>query len=85
MKLPRVPVPIVVNPADEAWRQALRAADFLWYVRRRALPYRADLVGTATAIDGTNPVPIPSPIVLGDVIRPTNIPTRIGGLGGVIK
>jgi hypothetical protein len=70
-----------VNPADEAWRQALRAVDFVWYVRRRALPYRADLVGTAPAIDGGTPVPTPSPIVIG----PTNIPTRLGGLGGVIK
>jgi hypothetical protein len=35
---------------DAAWRELLSSAELLWYVRRRNLHYRADVVGVSTRI-----------------------------------
>lgn len=48
LTLPQLqPLPIL-NPqvqVDQVWREALTNADLLWYVRRRNLPYRTQVVG----------------------------------------
>jgi hypothetical protein len=48
LRLPRFPVPPVLNPedlTDAKWKNALKTANLLWYIRRRNLPYRSDNVG----------------------------------------
>jgi hypothetical protein len=34
------------DPVEETWRQKLNAATTLWYIRRRNIAYRAEVVGT---------------------------------------
>ena len=45
LRLPRFPVPTPPPTTDDVWREALAAAPFLWFARRRALPYRQDITG----------------------------------------
>lgn len=49
-RLPVLPMPNAGELADQAWREALAAADLLWYVRRRNLSYRAELAGAAVVV-----------------------------------
>jgi hypothetical protein len=77
--LPR-PVPPVLatqNVADAAWRQVLAGKDLLWYVRRRNLPYKAELAGTAArlAADET-----PSERTLTTTLRSFGATTQFGNI-----
>lgn len=52
-----IPLPTADTAADTAdslWRKAIEAADKLWYVRQRNIPYQAEIVGTAIAIAGND-------------------------------
>jgi hypothetical protein len=48
-RLPRVLVP-EPDPIDQAWRQVLTRSPLLWYLRRRAVPYRTDLFGVSVTL-----------------------------------
>lgn len=53
LRLPRLPLPPVVQPeslVDRAWRDAYDAVSTLWYVRRRNLAYHVDLEGEKVVI-----------------------------------
>lgn len=54
LTFPRLPVPALppADPVAAAWREALASTDLLWYVRRRNLPYRADVAGEAARLLG---------------------------------
>jgi hypothetical protein len=79
LRLPRPPLP-TVSPQDlanAAWREALASADLLWYVRRRNLPYRADLAGASLRIVGDE---ARSETQLLDRVRDTGLTTRFNRL-----
>lgn len=49
-RLPERPAGPAENTVDTAWRQELAGADLLWYVRRRNLHYKADVVGSVVPV-----------------------------------
>lgn len=52
---PRLTETPLLNPqdtTDSAWRQALANTNKLWYVRRRNLPYRVEVIGFSVAVGG---------------------------------
>ena len=52
--LPLPPADTAADTADSLWRKAIEAADKLWYVRQRNIPYQAEIVGSAIAIAGND-------------------------------
>lgn len=55
LKLPRLAVAALApaeTDADAAWRRALAQSQTLWYLRRRNLHYRADIVGVSVVAAG---------------------------------
>lgn len=46
-RLPVVPLPEVLSPAEAEWQRLVRTAPQLWYLRRRNLAYRDDVAGAA--------------------------------------
>jgi len=48
------PVPVGSSLSDPSWRDLLRRVDPLWYVRRRNLPYKADVVGQTVDVPVIN-------------------------------
>lgn len=69
----RVPMPLpvvdIANPSDAEWARLARLPN-LWFVRRRNLAYRDDLVGTPTAVAGD-----------GDVRVERSVRERVESLG----
>jgi hypothetical protein len=51
-RLPRLPHPPLdpTTAVDAVWREALASVEFLWYVRRRNLQYRVDVVGVSQPV-----------------------------------
>ena len=52
--LPLPTADTAADTADSLWRKAIEAADKLWYVRQRNIPYQAEIVGSAIAIAGND-------------------------------
>lgn len=50
----RIPAPLVnvQNPIDAAWRRALLQHPLVWYVRRRNLQLRREVIGTRVRVSG---------------------------------
>jgi hypothetical protein len=72
--MPRLPVPLPTpgQVIDNTWRTQLNAAPTLWYVRRRNLNYKSEVVGS--------PVRTVSPInleILTESVRAAGLVTRL--------
>jgi hypothetical protein len=48
---PQLP-PVALDPVALAWRQILERSDWLWYMRRRDLSYKEQIVGQAVPVTG---------------------------------
>jgi hypothetical protein len=58
LRIPQLLVPVdVANPSDAEWTR-LAQLPGLWYLRRRNLAYRDDLVGRPVAVAGGDDVPV---------------------------
>jgi hypothetical protein len=50
-RVPTLPLPLPVDPVAAAWRQVLQQSQWLWYVRRRDLSYKEEIVGQPVVVD----------------------------------
>jgi len=79
IKLPRVALPPIQpeNLADAAWREILTNTEFLWYIRRRNLSYRADIVGVSAPLISNER---PAEAALVSRLRTEGLTRRFGSL-----
>jgi hypothetical protein len=47
---PIIPLPVPVDPVAAAWRQVLQQSQWIWYVRRRDLSYKEQIVGQPVVV-----------------------------------
>jgi hypothetical protein len=79
ISLPRLTRPMLTEASlvDTAWRDALSGAESLWYVRRRNVSYRADIVGVSVreVVDER-----PREVALKALLKSQGLTTRVQSL-----